>query len=329
MTKRIILILLLLAVLCGCGTQAEKTGVVPEFVLTYAENQRTDYPTTQAAREFARLVEERTGGRVVIQVRHSGEFGTEQEVIQQMRFGGVDFARVSLSSLSDDYPILNVLQLPFLYEDADHMWRILDGPIGQDFLQVFAGQELVGLSWYDAGARSFYSTVPIFSLEDLEGQTIRVQNSQMMADMVTLLGAEPVNFAFSDVYAAFEQGQITAAENNWPSYQSQHHYQLAPYYTVDQHTRVPEVQLASAMTWNQLPEEYRTVIQECARESAVYQRKLWTEQEAVSRDYAIVRGCQVITLPPEELQRLRALVQPLYEQYCGGHLDLIDQIQMG
>lgn len=325
MIKKLIGLLLVALLLCGCDTGEET--VVPEFVLTYAENQPDGYPTTMAAERFAALVAERTAGKVVIQVKSGGEFGTEQEVLSQMYFGGIDFARVSLSSVSDDLPILNVLQLPFLYEDSDHMWRVLDGEIGSDFLEVFSQQNLVGLSWYDAGARSFYATVPIDEPDDLAGLTVRVQNSQMMRDMVSLLGGTPVTIAFSDVYAAFETRQISAAENNWPSYQGQSHYKLAPFYIMDQHTRVPEVQLASARTWNQLPEEYRQIIRECARESALYQRELWHTRMIQSRDNAITRGCQEITLTEESLLAFRERVQPLYALYCADHMDLIARIQ--
>lgn len=325
--KRILCLMCLVLLLCGCA--AEEETAVPEFVLTYAENQAPNYPTTLGGEMFARLVQERTGGRVIIQVKPDGEFGAEQDVIQQLYIGGVDFARISLSSVSDALPVLNVLQLPFLYEDSDHMWRVLDGEIGEQFLQVFGQQNLVGLSWYDAGARCFYADAPITSLADLEGKVIRVQNSQMMRDMVSLLGAEPVSFAYSDVYAALEIGQIDGAENNWPSYQSQSHYEQAPYFTVDQHTRVPEVQLASGRTWQQLPEEYRTIILECARESALFQRELWSKQTQQSRSIAINRGCQEILLPDQVLSDFREAVQPLYEMYCADHLDLIAQIQAG
>lgn len=328
MMKRILCMLLLLVFLLS-GCEGPEEAVIPEYVLTYAENQPEHYPTTVAAGKFASLVEARTNGKVVIQVRPGAEFGSEAEVLNQLYIGGVDFARLSLSSVSDELPVLNVLQLPYLYQDADHMWRVLDGQIGTDFLQLFSEINLVGLSWYDAGARCFYSNWPISSVDDLSGKTVRVQDSQMMMDMVELLGAEPVTFAYSDVYAAFEIGKIDAAENNWPAYQIQSHYKLAGYYTVDEHTRVPEIQLASARTWNQLPEEYRRIILECAHESAVYQRKVWAEQETQSRDNAIAQGCQEIILMPEELTKFRELVQPLYERYCADHLELIQAIQAG
>ena len=322
-------ILLLLALLMMLAACRDFSSEEPEFVLTYAENQPEYYPTTLGALEFARLVEERTDGKVVILVRHSGELGSEEEVLSQMYFGGIDFARVSLSAVSDEIPVLNVLQLPFLYEDAEHMWRILDGSVGADFLQVFQERNLVGLSWYDAGARCFYSKTPIRSAGDLAGQVIRVQDSRMMMDMVELLGATAVTLPYSDVYAAFETGQIDTAENNWAAYRAQAHYHLAKFYMVDQHTRVPEIQLCSQRTWEQLPEEYRQIIAQCAAESARYERQLWDDYESEARSQAIVLGCQEISLEPEAMEEFRLLVQPLYEQYCADYMDLIEAIRAG
>ena len=156
------------------------------------------------AQYFADLVQQQTGGKVVIQVKANGEYGSEQQVWEQLAIGGVDFARVSLSVVTDDLPRLNVLLLPYLYRDADHMWRVLDGSIGAEFLQDFTAQGRVGLSWYDAGARSFYARQPVRSLNDLQGKTIRVQDSQIVIDMIRLLGAVPETTAYSDVYSALE-----------------------------------------------------------------------------------------------------------------------------
>lgn len=326
MERRAFLALCLAGLLAGCG--AEKTEpVTPEFVLTYADNQPAGYPTTQGAERFAQLVQERTGGRVVIQVHSDAEYGTEQEIWEQLALGGVDFARLSLAIAADDLPKLNVLQLPYLYRDAAHMWRVLDGALGEDFLQEFTRRELVGLSWYDAGARSFYAKQPIRSLNDLAGTTVRVQDSQIVLDMMKLLGSQPVTFAYSDVYSAFQTGKIDAAENNWPAYYRMDHYKVAPYYTVDEHSRVPEVQLASGRTWAQLPEEYQTILRQCARESAQYERQLWTEEEARARQSVLATGCREITLSEEELEAFRTLVQPLYARYCGEELELVEAIQ--
>ena len=205
--------------------------------------------------------------------------------------------------------------------------RVLDGSIGAEFLQDFTAQGRVGLSWYDAGARSFYARQPVRSLNDLQGKTIRVQDSQIVIDMIRLLGAVPETTAYSDVYSAFETGQIDAAENNWPAYYSMEHYKVARYYMADEHSRVPEVQLASGRTWDALPEEYQQILQKCARASAQYERQLWAQEETAAREAALAGGCRELPLPEEEMQNFRQLVQPLYRKYCADYLPLVEEIQ--
>lgn len=320
------IVVFLIFLLTGCDMAEKEAEQIPDFVLTYAENHRDNYPTTKGALKFAELVKEQTNGKVVIQIKSGGEFGTQQQMVNQMKFGGVDFARVSLSSVSDDLPKLNVLQLPFLYEDSEHMWEVLDGEIGEQFWESFYELHLIPLSWYDAGARSFYSTKAIRKVEDIEGMSIRVQESQMMQDMISLLGGIPVDLAYTEEYSAFETGKIDAAENNWPSYQIMGLCKVAKYYTLDEHTRVPEIQLMSGKTWEKLPEEYQKIILECAKESAVYEKKLWKEQEEISRQEAIEQGCEIIFLSEEEVKRFREKMTPLYELYCSEYMEIVEEI---
>lgn len=187
MTRRQMLIALFGAAvltlpMAGCGHQPVQDEPGAELILRYAENQPEDYPTTQAALAFADLVAQRTDGRVKVLVYSGGELGAEQSVIQQMQFGGIDFSRVSLSQLAEYEPALSVLQLPYLYTDADQMWRVLDGTIGDEFLSTLESLELTGLSWFDAGVRSIYTRQKVTCLADLQGLTIRVQESDMMHD---------------------------------------------------------------------------------------------------------------------------------------------------
>lgn len=300
---------------------------VPEYILSYAENQTADYPTTLGAMRFAELVEERTNGRIRILVQCDGELGTESEVIRQMQYGGIDFARVSLSQLAEYVPRLNVLQMPYLYTDSEHMWRVLDGEIGAEFMEGVSDYGLVGLSWYDAGARNFYNSVkPITCLEDLEGMRIRVQESELMADMVGALGATPVPTGYADVYSSLERGIVDGAENNWPSYESMNHYEVAKYYTVDEHTRVPEMQICSSYTWEKLSEADRQIILECAKESALYERELWSERETESREAAAAHGIETVELSVEEKKRFQSAVMGVYEKYCSEDMDVIEEI---
>ena len=318
--------------LTGCAFPHKKDDTVenkPELILRYAENQPEDYPTTQAALDFARRVEEKTNGRVKIAVYSGGELGAEQSVIQQMQFGGIDFARVSLSQLAGYLPSLSVLQLPFLYRDADQMWRVLDGAIGDEFLATLDGIDLTGLSWFDAGVRSFYTRDLVTNFEELQGLTLRVQESDMMSEMVQDLGANPVQVVYSQVYAALHNGEIDGAENNWPSYEAMGHYEVAPYFLKDEHTRVPEIQLASVPAMQKLADldsSFPGIIRSCARESALTERTLWAAREREAEQDMLEKGIVVTELSAEEKQKFRDAVQPMYDRF-GEQKKLIERIQ--
>ena len=293
----------------GACQKQETASDKPELVLRYAENQPEDYPTTQAALAFGNLLEEQTGGRVKVAVYSKGELGAEMSVIQQIQFGGIDFARVSLSQLAEYMPALNVLQLPFLYQDAGQMWRVLDGSIGDEFLTRLDAIDLTGLSWFDAGVRSFYTRQKVTCLAEL--------------------GADPVQVVYSQVYAALHNGQIDGAENNWPSYEAMSHYEVAPYFLRDEHTRVPEIQLASIPAMEKmaaLAPTFPDILRSCARESALIERTLWAEQEEGAEQEMLARGIVVTELSSEEKQKFRAAVQPLYDQFAD-QSELIARIQ--
>ena len=313
--KRILSLLLLSLMLCGCmGVKPEDR--LPLLILRYADIQPADYPTTKAAQYFADLVKERTRGKIRIRVYTDGALGDEVSVLEQVRFGGIDFARASVASLSELSPRIEVLSLPFLYRSADHMWRVLDGEIGNDFLLSTRSAGIVGLSWYDAGARSFYSRTPIRSLEDLKGLNIRVQESEMMRQTVELLGAEPVKLPYNDVYSAIMTQRVDGAENNLPSYASSGHCEAAPYFPRDEHSRLPEMQIMSTVAMDkitEIDEDYLVIVQACARESALYERTLWEEQVNVFLEQVLEKGCEITELSPDQRELFQAAVQPLYD----------------
>lgn len=326
-TKRYLFALFLLLIVLVVFFLTKPEEKVPEYVFSYAENQDEDYPTTLGGQYFADLVEEKTNGRIKILIQHSGVRGNESQVISQLKYGGVDFARISISELTNEIKALNVLQLPYLYENSEHMWKVLDGKIGNYFLDVVSEYEMIGLSWYDAGARNFYTKDrPIQKLEDFEGLKIRVQESDMIASMVEYLGGEPVKKPYSEVYSLLEKSEVDGAENNWPSYESMQHYEVAGYYTMDEHIRIPELQICSKHTWNKLSSEDQEIILECAKESSFYQRKLWKEQETKSSELAVDAGAEVVYLSTVEKKKFRKAVEPLYERYCEDYMDMIHEI---
>lgn len=319
----------------GADAQQERTQTgqakqnsVPDYVLSYADNQTGNYPTVQAARRFAEQVNQETDGRIEIRVYPNAELGDEVSTVKQLIFGGIDLCRSSLSSLAEYSAESIVLQMPYLYEDRDHMWRVLDGEVGNQVKDSFQGTGLVPLAWFDAGVRNFYTVEkPIDTLEDMQGLRIRiVPNSPLMEDMVRQLGAEPVPIVYEAVKDAIQTGEIDGAENNWSSYEAMDHDEVAPYFMLDEHTRVPELMLASSSTWEQLSPEDQATIQRCADAAGLYERELWTARERSAREKCLREGTVEIVLPEREKKRFRDAVSPLYKKYCGDYAELVEKI---
>ena len=305
----------------------EYADTVPEFVFIYAENQSYDYPTTQGAYLFARMVHERTEGRIQIRIYADAELGSEEDLIDQLTYGGCDFMRASVATLTEYNPEANVLMMPYLYDSKEHMWNVLLGEIGDELMESFEGTGIVPLNWYDAGVRNFYFSEPIRSVGDLAGKRIRVQDSALMQDFIRLIGGEPVITVFDDVYEALETERVAGAENNWNSYESMGHYEVAPYYVLDGHTRIPELVLMSGVTMEKVSEEDAAIIRECARSATDFERAIWQEREEESRNLVISSGTEVIEFSDGDIEKLREIVAPLYEQYCGEYMDLIERIR--
>ncbi len=318
------------ACLSGCGNteRAVQEDAGETIVLRYAENQTGDYPTTQAAKKFAELVKEGTQGRIVIDVYDNAKLSNEEAVIKQVMYGSVDMSRVSISLLSEITRDYEVLQLPYLYRDSEHMWKVLDGDIGKDFLRKMEPSGIIGLSWYDAGARNFYtSKKEIKSLEDMKGLNIRVQNSPMMEDLVKALGANPIPMTYGDVYAGLEAGTIDGAENSWPSYESMNHYKVAKYYCLDGHARIPEIQIISKKTMDKLDATDQQILRMCAIESAKYERELWEKREKESEKKAKDGGTVVTQLSESEMAKFVEAVQSVYEKYGRPAGEMVQRIR--
>ena len=337
LTKKKVLAAITLAMistvsLVGCGGGAKKDAKPAadsgkKIVLRYAENQPKDYPTTKAAREFADMVKKKTNGRITVEVYDSAQLGDEKSVIEQIQFGGIDMSRVSWSPLSEFAKQLNVLQLPYLYRDGAHMWKVLDGQIGQDLLKTLDKSGIIGLTWFDAGARNFYTIAPAKTMADLKGLKIRVQESSMMMDMVKAVGANPTPMAYGEVYSALQTGVIDGAENNWPSYESTRHFEVAKNFMLDEHNRVPEPMIISKKTMDKLTPADQKVIRECALEAGKIERKLWAEREKASEKKVRDGGSVITKLTAEQHQAFVDAVKPLYEKYGKDVKDIIAKIQ--
>lgn len=275
--KKVLLLALTLVLIVSTVT-GQKT-----IVLRLAETHPADYPTTLGDQRFADLVKERSKGRIVIEVYPGSQLGQEKAVIEQVQFGAIDFTRVSISPLASFVPVFNALQLPYLYRNEDHMWKVLLGPIGKELFASLEPSGFIGIGWFEPGARNFYNSKrPVSKPEDLKGLKIRVQESELMVGMVQGLGAVATPMPYGEVYSALQTGVIDGAENNWPSYESTSHYEVAKFYTLDEHTRVPEIIIGSKISLSKLSAKDLELIKQAALDAIPYQRKLWAEREKAS-----------------------------------------------
>jgi tripartite ATP-independent transporter DctP family solute receptor len=263
--------------------QAAPGAEVKPIVLRLAETHPADYPTTMGDMRFAELVKERSNGRIIIEVYPSSQLGQERAVIEQVQFGAIDFTRVSISPLAAFVPVFNALQLPYLYRTEEHMWKVLLGPIGQELLDSLEPSGFIGIGWFEPGARNFYNSKrPVSKPSDLTGLKIRVQESELMVGMVQGLGAVATPMPYGEVYSGLQTGVIDGAENNWPSYESTSHYEVAKFFTLDEHTRVPEIIIASKISLAKLSKADQDLIKKAAIDAIPYQRQLWAEREKAS-----------------------------------------------
>lgn len=299
--------------------------------LRLSEVHAKGYPTALADAEFARLVEERTEGRVRIEVRAGGALAdNESDAIEALKVGDLAFSRVSASPVASYVPKLNAILLPYLYKNSDHMWRVLNSDIGQGMLDDIekSGSGLVGLCYYDGGARNFYITKPVKSVADMAGLKIRVQNNQMMKDMCAALGATGIaGIGVNAVYGAIKDGTIDGAENNWPTYQSGGDYLAAPYYILDQHTRVPEILLASKKVMDRLDPKDREIIREVAKLTQEFEIERWKEKEAASEKIVRGNGNTIIELSSSAHAEFQEAMQGLYDKYGKDYTNIINSIK--
>ncbi|MEM9159825.1 MAG: TRAP transporter substrate-binding protein, partial [Verrucomicrobiota bacterium] len=238
-----------------------------------------------------------------VDIYPSGVLGSEVQCIEQLQSGELAMSKTSTAAMESFIPELGVFGVPYLFDDESHFWEVLDGEIGKELLAVGEGADLIGLCYYDAGSRNFYSTEkPIRSPEDLKGMKIRVQNSRMAIAMIEAMGGSPTPIAWGELYSALAQGVVDGAENNLPSFESSRHYEECKYFTPDAHTRVPDLLMISSKIWSGLSERERDWLQRAADESSVYQRELWAVKTKESLEKVVAAGVEVLECDPSEFQ---------------------------
>ncbi|RAV28856.1 TRAP transporter substrate-binding protein [Sinomicrobium soli] len=284
------------------------------------------HPVHKAMMFMSDRLEEKSGGKMSIKIYPSQQLGTERELLELLQIGSVGMTKVSVGVMENFVPDHKLFGLPFLFRDKAHSHKVLDGKIGQQLLDASLGVRLKGLAFYDAGSRSFYTKTPVNSPEDLRGLKLRVMESQTAIDMVKGLGGSPTPISWGELYTALQQGIVDGAENNLPSFYLSYHYEVCKYYIVDEHTTLPDLLLIGRTLWESLSDQEKQWLGEAAKESVIYERKIWQEAEDEALQEIKKAGVEVI-YPDKE--PFREKVEPMYEIFKQDpHLkELIEAIQ--
>ena len=301
--------------LAGLGSAGMLVGCEHDGnrVFRAADNHPDGYPTVEAVRHMASLLAERSDGRLQTKLYSGGQLGQEKDTLEITVFGGLDFNRVNLVPLNSIAQETLVPTLPFMFRSIAHMRAAMDGAPGRSILDALMPHGLVGLCFFDSGARSFYTTKRLIERpSDLKGLKIRVQNSDLFVSMVEALGGDATPMSFGEVYQGLLQGVVDGAENNWPSYESTRHFEAAKYYSLTQHVMAPEVLIMSKRRWDKLTPEDQALIRACASDSVPFMRQLWDDRVAASRAIVVASGVEITT---PDLAPFQAAVQPVWERY--------------
>nr|WP_246202725.1 TRAP transporter substrate-binding protein [Fulvivirga lutimaris] len=291
--------------------KCENISKTKEIKLGHALNM--SHPVHLAVERMAELVEEKSGGELTIKIYPNAQLGSERESIELLQIGSLGMTKVSTSIMESFAPNYKVFSLPYMFRDKNHLYKVLDGEIGKDLLDQGSKFWLKGLAYYDAGSRSFYAVnKPINEPADLKGMQIRVQASPTSMSMVSALGGSPTPISWGELYTALQQGVVDGAENNPPSFHTSRHYEVAKYYSLNEHTMVPDVLLISTKVWDRLSEQEQQWVQEAALESVELQRKLWNEAEEEAM--RVVEEAGVKVNRPDK-RKFEEMVRPIYENY--------------
>jgi tripartite ATP-independent transporter DctP family solute receptor len=272
-----------------------------------------DYPTVAAVKHMSELLDKQSNGKYKIKVYNKSALGSEKETLDQVKIGALEMNRVNISALNSICPKTLVPTMPFLFDSIAHMRKTLDGPIGDEILKGCEHEGLVGLAFYDSGSRSIYAKKAVHSIADTKGMKIRVQQSDLWVALVSAMGANATPMPTGEVYTALKTGLIDAAENNIPSYDGFKHYEAVKIYSKTEHSMAPEMLVISKAIFDKMPKADQDMFRATAKQSVIFQRKKWDEQEAKSLEVVTKGGATIVS--DVDKASFRAAMAPVYAKF--------------
>ncbi|ATI64643.1 TRAP transporter substrate-binding protein [Edwardsiella tarda] len=304
--SRHILCAAVLSLIAGGVQAAEKV------TLKLAHNLERSHVVHQAFEQMAKEVQQLSNGTMRIRIYPSSQMGSARETLELLQNGALDMTKGSASDLESFDNVYAIYNMPYLFKDQQHFNNVVYGPVGKEIMDSTKDKGFFSMAAYVAGTRSFYAKKPITSPADLKGMKIRVQASPTTIKMIELMGGSPTPISFGEVYTAMQQGVVDGAENNVPSWVQTRHIEIANVLSEDEHASIPDYLVIATKTWEKLTPEQQAILTKAARDSEVYQQKLWDQVDAESRAQAKAMGASIVSV---DKAPFRAAVQPLYDEF--------------
>lgn len=305
------------AILAACslvmagGAQAE----VRSMNLRWATANPAGHPIPMGGERFAKLVEEKSGGKMKVKVFPGGVLGSDPQLLSAVQGGTLDFAAMNSGILQGQIKEFAIVDFPFLFNDANEVDAILDGAVGKELDAKLPEKGLINLAYFDLGFRNLTNGKrAIKTADDIVGLKLRVIQSPIYIDTFNALGANSVPMAFTEVYTALEQKMIDGQENPFTVIQANKFQEVQKYLGVTRHMYNPQSMLMSKKKWDSLNKEEQEIITAAATEAANYQRTLSRGAQEVALN-ELKQKMEVTELPPAELAKVREKLKPVIEKY--------------
>lgn len=310
---------LLAAALAGCTKTGQTGNLGPApatTTLTLAHGLSETHTVHIAMEEFAQKVEERTGGRVKVDIFPNGQLGSENENKEQLMAGVISMTKISAPGLATYNEAYHTFGLPYIFDDTENFYQVMDSKEMEDFFLSSEDDGFVTLTYYTSGARSFYTkNTPIRTPEDLKGLKIRVQDMKSQTDMMKALGGIPVAMSYGDVYTSLQTGMIDGTENNETALTTGKHGEICKVYSTDQHAMIPDVLVMSAKVWKTIDPSDQRIILEAAHESTQSHKIAW--DTAIEEAIAAAENQMNVTFVNDvDKEAFRQATSGMIDDYC-------------
>lgn len=251
-----------------------------EYVLKLGDVLAEDHPHSQSYYWFADRVAELTGGKVKVEVYVNSSLGNQSDLVEGLSLGTVQIAKSMTTGLSVYCPEIQIFDLPYMFQNTDQFFKVIDGEIGEYYAKdVLGTQDMIGIAYFYAGSRSFYTNKPINALSDIKGWKIRVPESPIFMGLCDSFGCAGTPMSVGELYTALQTGVVDGAENAPIFYYQQKHFEAAPYLTMTEHIMTPDIVVMSKSYLESLPQEYQDAIIQAGKDMMQYERELWFSQE--------------------------------------------------